>query len=724
MPGHEVHHIDGALSAEELDRLCREVLIDPVVDEAVIDGVTPAQGRVVEVALMPGATDPDARELERAAANLGLPEIRVVTARRYDLIGDLSDTDVATLTRRLLANDTIEISTEGELPAEFAGAASADVRVDDVPLAELSDDDLLRLSKDRVLSLDLTEMQAIQAHFAGEGRPPTDAELETLAQTWSEHCVHKTFRARINLTHTSSDGEVTVSFHDGLLPALREVTEALDPPWLRSAFVDDAGIVAFDDHHDVAFKVETHNHPSALEPFGGANTGVGGVVRDVIGVSARPIACTDVLCFGPADLPDDELPTGVLHPRRIRDGVVAGIGDYGNKLGLPTVNGSVLYDPGYVGNPLVYCGALGILPHGSHPTEPQVGDRIISLGGRVGRDGIHGATFSSAGMDASTVDHVGSAVQIGDPITEKGLIEVIERARDARLYNAITDCGAGGFSSSVGEMGEDLGVEVDLSVVPLKYPGLQPWEIWISEAQERIVIAVPPAKLETLQSLCDAWDVEVTDLGRFTGDHRLVVRHGDTGVVDMPMAFLHDGIPRQELVARGPTRLRARSPPRSPPPPRCCNCSRIRMWPPRRTSSAATTTRSVAAPWSAPMSAPRPMVPPTQRYSSRSAPKATKPSCSPTASARLSADTTRTRWHCSRWTKRYATLWPSAAIPIRSPCSTTSVGATRPSPTGSVRSFAPCRVAPTALAPIGCRSSPARTRCSTSSMVKQSPAPC
>ncbi|HBH76429.1 MAG TPA: phosphoribosylformylglycinamidine synthase, partial [Acidimicrobiaceae bacterium] len=473
-----VHHIDGALSAEELDRLCREVLIDPVVDEAVIDGVTPAQGRVVEVALMPGATDPDARELERAAANLGLPEIRVVTARRYDLIGDLSDTDVATLTRRLLANDTIEISTEGELPAEFAGAASADVRVDDVPLAELSDDDLLRLSKDRVLSLDLTEMQAIQAHFAGEGRPPTDAELETLAQTWSEHCVHKTFRARINLTHTSSDGEVTVSFHDGLLPALREVTEALDPPWLRSAFVDDAGIVAFDDHHDVAFKVETHNHPSALEPFGGANTGVGGVVRDVIGVSARPIACTDVLCFGPADLPDDELPTGVLHPRRIRDGVVAGIGDYGNKLGLPTVNGSVLYDPGYVGNPLVYCGALGILPHGSHPTEPQVGDRIISLGGRVGRDGIHGATFSSAGMDASTVDHVGSAVQIGDPITEKGLIEVIERARDARLYNAITDCGAGGFSSSVGEMGEDLGVEVDLSVVPLKYPGLQPWEIW------------------------------------------------------------------------------------------------------------------------------------------------------------------------------------------------------------------------------------------------------
>ena len=363
----------------------------------------------------------------------------------------------------------------------------------------------------------------------------------------AEHCVHKTFRARIDLAHTRADGSTERTEIDGLLAQLREVTEELDPWWLRSAFVDDAGIVAFDDHHDLAFKVETHNHPSALEPFGGANTGVGGVVRDVIGVSARPIACTDVLCFGPVDLPDADLPTGVLHPRRIREGVVAGIGDYGNKLGLPTVNGAVLYDEGYVANPLVYCGALGILPHGSHPTQPLVGDRVVSLGGRVGRDGIHGATFSSAGMDASTVDQVGAAVQIGDPITEKGCIEVIERARDAGLYHAITDCGAGGLSSAVGEMGEDLGVEVDLSVVPLKYPGLQPWEIWLSEAQERIVVAVPPDRLDELRRLCEAWDVELTDLGVFTGDGQLVVRHGDTPVVDLPMTFLHDGLPRREM---------------------------------------------------------------------------------------------------------------------------------------------------------------------------------
>ncbi|MGB1654241.1 MAG: phosphoribosylformylglycinamidine synthase subunit PurL [Acidimicrobiales bacterium] len=544
-----VHHVDGDVTLEQLTELCDQVLVDPVVDVRVVDGVTPHEGRAVEVALMPGATDTDARELEQAARNMGLPEIRVVTARRYDLLGELSDADVATITRRLLANDTIEIWTEGELPAEFAGVAEADVRVEPVPLEGLSGDELLRLSHDRVLSLDLTEMEAIQQHFAAEGRHPRDAELETLAQTWSEHCVHKTFRAMIELTHTAADGTVTHSHHDGLLAALRSVTEELDPPWLRSAFVDDAGIVAFDGEFDLAFKVETHNHPSALEPFGGANTGVGGVVRDVIGVSARPIACTDVLCFGPADLPEDRLPEGVLHPRRIRDGVVAGIGDYGNKLGLPTVNGAVLYDEGYTANPLVYCGALGILPHGSHPTEPQVDDRIISLGGRVGRDGIHGATFSSAGMDASTVDHVGSAVQIGDPITEKGLIEVISRARDDQLYHAITDCGAGGFSSSIGEMGEKLGVDVDLSAVPLKYPGLQPWEIWLSEAQERIVIAVPPGSIADLEALCAAWDVEITDLGTFTGSARLVVRYGETPVVDLPMDFLHDGIPRREMRA-------------------------------------------------------------------------------------------------------------------------------------------------------------------------------
>ncbi|HRW51024.1 MAG TPA: phosphoribosylformylglycinamidine synthase subunit PurL, partial [Caldilinea sp.] len=299
----------------------------------------------------------------------------------------------------------------------------------------------------------------------------------------------------------------------------------------------------------LAFKVETHNHPSALEPFGGANTGVGGVVRDVIGVSARPIATTDVLCFGPQDFPVDQVPEGMLHPARIADGVVAGVGDYGNKLGLPTVNGAVIYDEGYLGNPLVFCGCAGLLPHGKHPTAVQRGDLVVALGGRTGRDGIHGATFSSAELTHETSELAGSAVQIGDPITEKGLIELIEAARDRGLYNAITDCGAGGFSSAVGEMGEKLGVDVELTRAPLKYPGLAPWEIWISEAQERMVLGVPPDNLEELAELAQLWDVELSVLGTFTGDGNLVVRFGGAVVAELPMSFLHDGLPRRRMIA-------------------------------------------------------------------------------------------------------------------------------------------------------------------------------
>ena len=543
-----VYHLDGHLTTGDIERLCREVLVDPVTDHAVV-GPPAAGPHVVEVAPVAGVTDPAARELERAAATLGLGPLRAATARRYELSGDLDDADVAVLTRRLLANPTIERSSRGELAPAFSPVASAGLAVAAVRLAGLSDDELADLSRRRLLSLDTGEMRAIQSHFASMGRDPTDAELETLAQTWSEHCAHKTFKAHIRLTHTRAGGQTEVSEHDGLLAALRRATDELDVAWLRSVFVDNAGIIAFDDRLDLAVKVETHNHPSALEPFGGANTGVGGVVRDILGVSARPIACTDVLCFGPADLDDEDLPAGVLHPRRIRDGVVAGIGDYGNKLGLPTVNGAVIYDRGYVANPLVFCGAVGLLPSGSHPTEPRPGDRIVVIGGRTGRDGIHGATFSSAGLDAAVAERAGSAVQIGDPITEKGCIEVVERARDLGLYNAITDCGAGGLSSAVGEMGADLGAVVDLAEAPLKYPGLQPWEIWVSEAQERMVLAVPGPNVQRLQRLCDEWSVEMSDIGSFSSDRRLVVRHGPLEVIDLPMSLLHDGLPRRNMVA-------------------------------------------------------------------------------------------------------------------------------------------------------------------------------
>ncbi len=301
--------------------------------------------------------------------------------------------------------------------------------------------------------------------------------------------------------------------------------------------------------------METHNHPSAVEPFGGANTGVGGVIRDILGVSARPIANTDVLCFGNQNLDPQNLPEGVLHPRRIQSGVVAGVQDYGNKIGIPTVNGAILYDEGYTANPLVFCGCVGIAPRGKHRKNPQVGDRVIVLGGRTGRDGLRGATFSSMTMDAQTGEVSGASVQIGDPITEKGLIDVIVRALDLCLYNDITDCGAGGLSSAVGEMASRLGCDVELNNVRLKYPGLAPWEIWLSEAQERMVLAVPPENIPALQTLCDLFDTELTDIGAFTGNGRLVVCHDGNVVLDLDNEFLHEGIPQRQLKAVAGTQV-------------------------------------------------------------------------------------------------------------------------------------------------------------------------
>jgi len=335
---------------------------------------------------------------------------------------------------------------------------------------------------------------------------------------------------------------------DGLLKQyLRAATDTIDAPWVHSAFVDNAGLVRFDDEHDIALKAETHNHPSALEPFGGSNTGVGGVVRDIIGVSAKPIAITDILCFGPSDLDPAELPNGVLHPRRIRDGVIAGVGDYGNKIGVPNVGGAIVYDSAYTTTPLVFAGCVGVLPVGSHPTEPQPGDSVVVLGGAVGRDGVGGATFSSQTMQAETADVAGSSVQIGDPIVEKGLIDVVIAARDAGLYTAITDCGAGGLSSSIGEMASVLGADVDLNTVPRKYPGLAGWEVWLSEAQERMVLAATdPAPI---LALADRWGIDSSVVGTFTGDGRLVVRQGDEPLVDIDCTFLHDGCPRHELTA-------------------------------------------------------------------------------------------------------------------------------------------------------------------------------
>lgn len=561
-------HLQGDLAAEGLQVLAERLLVDPVgqwwrpaadhmaelmpgSSRAQDDGVPPGSAstdsepagrrdrRVVEVGLRPGVTDREGAELLRGAHMLGVGLDAASVGRRLVVHGSLDDVRLDQLAAEVLHNEVVERWAEGLLEPAFTDPRAKAPGVDVLPVRRLDDDGLLELSRTRRLGLSGLEMQVIRSHFTTLERDPSDAELETLAQTWSEHCSHKTFRGAI----TTADGVV-----DGLLNTyLRAATDTIDAPWVRSAFVDNAGIVAFDDEHDLAIKAETHNHPSALEPFGGANTGVGGVVRDILGVSAKPIAITDVLCFGPENIAAAALPEGVLHPRRVRAGVIAGVGDYGNKIGVPTIAGAVLHDRSYTTTPLVFAGCVGILPTGSHPTEPAIGDAIVVLGGAVGRDGVGGATFSSQTMGAETAEIAGSSVQIGDPIVEKGLIDVVVAARDQRLYSAITDCGAGGLSSAVGEMAEKLGAEVDLLEVPRKYPGLAPWEVWLSEAQERMVLA--SASPEAVMALARRWQVDATVIGYFTGTGRLVVRDGEETLVNLDTTFLHDGRPRLELTA-------------------------------------------------------------------------------------------------------------------------------------------------------------------------------
>jgi phosphoribosylformylglycinamidine synthase II len=551
----DVYFMAGTLSESDVRALAEGLLADPILHRAHWGPVsaavkTPAGARRVEVGYLPGVTDRAGANLLLRARILGVGGLEAAaSAQAFLFYGDLSEEEAHQVARGLLANDIIQYYALGPLvPHVGERPKKPTLRAVPVPIRDLDDDALLAMSRERLLSLDLREMRTIQDYFGQEGREPTDVELESLAQTWSEHCVHKTFKGIIDYTETVG-GETRRETIDSLINTyLRAATNAIAAPWVRSAFVDNAGIVAFDDRYEVSFKAETHNHPSALEPFSGANTGVGGVVRDVMGVSARPIANTDALCVGPQDLPLADLPTGVLHPRHILDGAVRGVEDYGNKMGIPTVNGAVCFDPGYTANPLVFCGCLGLAPTGAHPRGARPGDLVVALGGRTGRDGLHGATLSSVELtDESAVS--GGAVQIGDPVTEKMMLDAILEARDERLYTAITDCGAGGFSSAVSEMGEKTGVRVDLQDAPLKYEGLQPWEIWLSESQERMVLAVPPENEARLRAICAQYSVEMSVLGTFVGDGRLHLLFGGQVVADMSMQFLHKGLPRREMTA-------------------------------------------------------------------------------------------------------------------------------------------------------------------------------
>ncbi len=583
----QVYIIEGDIREAEIRKIAQSLLTDPVTQEysfresPLIDKKTSSRGQfLIEVAYNPGVMDPVEESAKKGMLDLGIKGVNSVkAAKKYIIKGKISKSGLNIISEKLLYNRVIQhivkspTSYTAKLPPKYH------FKLVTVDLLNASDKKLGRISREGQLFLNLTEMRQVRDYFTKAGRNPTDVELETLAQTWSEHCGHKTLKGTIRYTEEIRNPKVpaegrrvvggleseirnnpqiskpklkTRMINNLLKQTIMKVTQELKKPWCVSVFKDNSGVIRFDKDYNVCFKVETHNHPSAIEPYGGANTGIGGVIRDPLGtgLGAKPILNTDVFCFAEPDYPFEKLPKGVLHPKRIMKGVVQGVRDYGNKMGIPTVNGAVLFDNRYLGNPLVYCGNVGLIPKDKSFKVVKSGDLVVLVGGRTGRDGIHGATFSSGELTAQSERVCAQAVQIGNPIEEKKMVDCILKARDSNLYNAITDCGGGGLSSAVGEIGAKTGVKVDLEKVPLKYEGLTYTEIWISEAQERMILAVPKNKIKTLQEVFNKEDVEATVIGEFTDNKRLLLRYEGKVVCDLDMEFLHDGLPKIVRKAR------------------------------------------------------------------------------------------------------------------------------------------------------------------------------
>lgn len=577
----DVYTVDAALTATELEQSASGPFSDPVIQEWIID--TPLASDfdfIVEVGFRPGVTDNVGRTAREAVEYLiGRPFNSgegVYYAVQYLISGLLTTAEVEKIATGLLCNTLIQrysilSASDFESKAGFPAyipkvVAETKIEVKEIDL-EVSDAELMRISKDGVLALTLEEMKIIQAHYRnpkvlenrakfGLGNKPTDVEIECLAQTWSEHCKHKIFSATVQYEDENGNKEEIKSlFKSFIQRTTKDVREKMgENDFCLSVFKDNAGVIKFNDKNSLVFKVETHNSPSALDPYGGALTGIVGVNRDPFGTGqgAKLIFNTDVFCFADPFY-NKPLPTRLLHPRRIFEGVVEGVEHGGNKSGIPTINGSLVFDDRFAGKPLVFCGTAGIMPSElngipSHDKSINPGDLIVMTGGRIGKDGIHGATFSSEELNENSPV---TAVQIGDPITQKRMFDFLIRARDKGLYRFITDNGAGGLSSSIGEMaGECGGCWMDLAKAPLKYPGLNPWEILISEAQERMSLAVPPEHIDDFLEMAKRFGVEATVMGEFTDSAVFQMLYGDKTVALIPMEFMHEGLPPMQIPAK------------------------------------------------------------------------------------------------------------------------------------------------------------------------------
>jgi phosphoribosylformylglycinamidine synthase len=562
-----------------------EVLIDPLTEKLIyakcaerLDWVKGWKEKdfywFAERQFLPGVTDNLASTVEEALGLSNLPSgIKVASGNgllfRQKSFRSTKEIDNACrykyfhpLADRFVVHELDKVISASDPLLSFPQVSLPNPPVVEVVNLDLDDDGLMQLSKARVLALSLQEMQAIRDYFKSDGVRrqrssagllawPTDVELEILAQTWSEHCKHKIFNATIE--HTSTlDGKTEKIKIDSLYKTyIKAATKQLSSKRsdLLSVFEDNAGVVRFNNKWAVCFKVETHNSPSALEPYGGALTGILGVNRDILGtgLGAKPIFNTDVFCFA---YPNANLPNRptMLPADVIIKGVRKGVEDGGNKSGIATINGGVYFHPGYRAKPLVFCGTGGLLPitindQSAVQKHTQVGDSIVMVGGRVGKDGIHGATFSSEVLhEGSPV----SAVQIGDPFTQKRVLDFVIEARDLGLITGITDNGAGGLSSSVGEMAQITGgATLELDNVPLKYPGLADWEIVVSESQERMTIST--RMVAELKRLANKHRVEITEIGTFHARGCFeITRHGKP-VGMLPLEFLHNGAPKLRL---------------------------------------------------------------------------------------------------------------------------------------------------------------------------------
>lgn len=560
----QVYTIEGgSLTSEELDFIGKEVFSDPVIENYKIDSALAPkfQGYIIEVGFKPGVTDNVGRTAKVAISDAIQKEVDAVYSSTQFLMFGVSKKEIERIVRELLVNELIQ-RYEIQLGSTYQGfhpsipkvilETSPEVKSYNL---DLSDEQLIQFSKEKILALNLEEMKAIRDYFSShqeerikKGLPanPTDVELECLAQTWSEHCCHKIFNAKIEYSEPNHQEIIDSIFKT----YIKKATDDINSDYLVSVFKDNAGVIDFTDDFTFAMKVETHNSPTALDPYGGALTGIVGCNRDPAGTGRgfKLIFNTDVFCFA-SPFYEGKIPPRLFHPRRVLKGVHKGVIDGGNQSGIPTVNGSLYFDERYLGKPLVFVGTGAIAPKVIHdkPTHEKAarsGDLIVMSGGRIGADGIHGATFSSLEINENSP---ATAVQIGSPIVQKNMLDFLLDARDQDLFHAITDNGAGGLSSSVGEMGEEIGARIDLEKAPLKYPGLMPWEILISEAQERMTIAVPQENMEKFMELSRRYDVESTIVGEFNDSKHFQLYYDNKIVGDLPMEFLHDGVPQKQM---------------------------------------------------------------------------------------------------------------------------------------------------------------------------------